>query len=155
MQLTSDAYPLFPNLLAGEFGLGGSLPLRLFGQSGLVTPPGRDAVADEPGRGQRQEGFDAAAAGDAFLTANVAYTSVPPRAAALAAAAAIDTGLGRREAAKYEANPSMTPSGNAATPLAMTSPFPTVAAASTVNGQRRSSVIGLQATPARRSSGPR
>src|SRR6266550_2385387 len=41
----------------------------------------------------------AAPAGDAFLTANGAYTSVPPRAAALAAAAARDTGLGSRDSA--------------------------------------------------------
>ena len=58
VQLASDADPLFADLLAGELGLGGALPLRLLGQSGLVAPPGRDAVADEPGRRQRQERFD-------------------------------------------------------------------------------------------------
>jgi hypothetical protein len=40
-------------------------------------------------------------------------------------------------------------------PLVMTSTFATVAAASTVTGQRRSSAIGLQATPTRRNCGPR
>jgi hypothetical protein len=52
VQLAGDAYPLLPDTLAGAFGLGGSLPL---GQSGQVAPPGRDAGADEPGRGQGQQ----------------------------------------------------------------------------------------------------
>jgi hypothetical protein len=61
VQLAGDAYPLLPDTLAGAFGLGGSLPLGLFGlfgqfgQSGQVAPPGRDAGADEPGRGQGQQ----------------------------------------------------------------------------------------------------
>src|SRR6185437_4509684 len=96
----------------------------------------------------------ASAAGDAIGTVSVAYTSAPPRAAALTAAAVIDTRLGSREAAKYEANPSTMPNGNVAMPLAMISAFATVATASTVNGQRRSSAIGLQATPTRRNCGP-
>ena len=90
-----------------------------------------------------------------WRTANVAYTSAPPRAAALAAAAVIDTRLGRREAAKYEANPRTTANGNEPMPLVVSSTFATVAAASTINGQRRSSAIGLQATPTRRNCGPR
>lgn len=77
----------------------------------------------------------ASAAGDRFLMASVAYRSAPPRAAALAAAAVIDTRLGRREAAKYEANPSTMANGNEPMPLVMTSTFATVAAASSVNGQ--------------------
>src|SRR5580700_4309572 len=97
----------------------------------------------------------ASAAGDMRRTANVAYKSAPPRAAALAATAVIDTRLGRREAAKYEANPSTMANGNEAIPLAMTSAFTTVAAASSINGQRRSNAIGLQATPTRRNCGPR
>ena len=96
----------------------------------------------------------ASAAGDAIGTVSVAYTTAPPRAAALTATAVIDTRLGSREAAKYEANPSTMPNGNVAMPLAMISAFATVATASTVNGQRRSSAIGLQATPTRRSCGP-
>jgi hypothetical protein len=58
-------------------------------------------------------------------------------------------------AAKYEANPSTMANGNEATPLIMTSAFTTVAAASTVSGQRRSHAIGLQATPTRRNCGAR
>jgi hypothetical protein len=139
VQLASDADPLFADLLAGELGLGGALPLRLLGQSGLIAPPGRDTVADEPGRGQRQQA--------------VAYASAPPRAAALTPAAVIDTRLGSREAAQYEADPSTMPNGNVTMPLAMISAFATVATASTVNGQRRSSATGLQATPTRRSCG--
>jgi hypothetical protein len=96
----------------------------------------------------------ASAAGDASRTANVAYRSAPPRAAALAVTAVIDTRLGRREAAKYEANPSTMANGNEPMPLVMTSAFTRVAAASTVNGQR-SNAIGLQATPTRRNCGPR
>ena len=63
VQLAGDAHPLLPDVLPGAFGLGGSLALRLLSESGQVAPPGRDAVADEPGRCHRYEACHRLASG--------------------------------------------------------------------------------------------
>src|SRR5580658_10487989 len=76
---------------------------------------------------------------DACAAVSAAYRSAPPRAAALATAAGIDTRLGRREAARYDPIPSTMPNGSTELPAAMTIALAAVTAASTGSGQRRSS----------------
>ncbi len=71
-----------------------------------------------------------------------------------ATATRIDQGLGTREAIRYTASPSKTPTGSEALPVAISSPVATATTATSGSGHRRSATSGPEATTARPSRPP-
>jgi hypothetical protein len=161
VQFAGDADPFGVHLVASAFGFGGSFAFSLLGESGLVAAPGRDAVTDEPGRGQREQALHDLGGG----------RRVPDHEGRVPDRAAEDRGTDR--GGRY-GDPSRQPGGSQirAEPEhdaqrqcgdavghdqcvrrdrgRQHRQRPAPAAASTGNGQRRSSITGLNSTMAKR-----